>query len=193
MDETVIPLSDRELGDWERWAGRKIQWQEDDVKRLVATAKRSRERLKELETAVLCIDHGSQLYNEVVELRDRVLRKPLGLHFTPEQLAAERGYVHLAISEGCEIVACLQLFAQEDDVARVKQVAVAPERQGEGLGRRIMLAAESVAGAMGATQVVLHAREGAYEFYLRLGYSPEGEPFDEIGIRHWVMRKTLTK
>ena len=34
--------------------------------------------------ALKIIDHGSEEYRQMVKLRDDILRKPLGLGFTPE-------------------------------------------------------------------------------------------------------------
>jgi len=38
---------------------------------------------------------------------------------------------------------------------------------------------------------MLHAQRSAERFYARLGYLPEGEPFEEAGIAHQEMRKSL--
>ena len=43
----------------------------------------------------------------------------------------------------------------------------------------------------GLREVVLHARDHAIGFYARLGYAPFGEPYEEVGIPHRNMRKTL--
>jgi predicted GNAT family N-acyltransferase len=39
--------------------------------------------------------------------------------------------------------------------------------------------------------VTLHAQRSAEAFYLRLGYAPHGEPFEEAGIAHIEMRRPL--
>jgi predicted GNAT family N-acyltransferase len=39
--------------------------------------------------------------------------------------------------------------------------------------------------------MILHAREAAVPFYLKLGYALAGEPFEEVGIPHRAMEKTL--
>jgi predicted GNAT family N-acyltransferase len=39
--------------------------------------------------------------------------------------------------------------------------------------------------------VVLHARETAVSFYKKLGYTKEGNVFEEVGIPHWKMTKPL--
>ena len=35
------------------------------------------------------IDHGTKEYQQMVKLRNEILRKPLGLSFTPEELTSE--------------------------------------------------------------------------------------------------------
>ena len=41
--------------------------------------------------ALKILDHGSHEYRQMVKLRDDVLRKPLGLGFTPQELEEEKG------------------------------------------------------------------------------------------------------
>ena len=40
--------------------------------------------------ALKIIDHGTKEYQQMVKLRDDMLRKPLGLTFTPEELEEEK-------------------------------------------------------------------------------------------------------
>lgn len=56
---------------------------------------------------------------------------------------------------------------------------------------QIVLFAESVAKLRGHERLMLHARESAVPFYLRLGYEIEGEPFTEVGLTHRLMSKSL--
>mgnify|MGYP001410885457 CR=1 FL=1 len=44
---------------------------------------------------------------------------------------------------------------------------------------------------LGQPEVLLHAQSSAAPFYLRAGYSVEGDPFEEAGIPHLAMRKRL--
>ena len=137
------------------------------------------------------IQHNTPEYARVVALRRRVLREPLGLDFTPEQLAAEADDIHLAGFEGETPVACLILTPVSASEWKMRQVAVAPERQGEGLGRRLVAYSEAVAHAAGCLQMTLHARETAVPFYLSTGYEIEGEPFEEVTLTHRKMMKWL--
>jgi len=137
------------------------------------------------------VEHGSADYEATVALRYDVLRKPLGLEFSPEQLAAESSDVHCALWEGSLLVGCLVLTPQIGGVVKMRQVAVRSDRQGEGLGRVLVEFCESEAKSRGFAQMVLNARDTAVPFYLRLGYELEGDPFIEVGIPHRKMRKTL--
>lgn len=135
-------------------------------------------------------DHGSLEYNQIVDLRDRVLRKPLGLVFTPEQLAAERDEIFLADFREGAPVATLQ-FQTRAETWKMRQVAVDPEVQGQGVGSRLVRFSEDWALRSGAERFVLHARESAAPFYERLGYEVEGPMFEEVGIPHFKMTKDL--
>ncbi|HJW08141.1 MAG TPA: GNAT family N-acetyltransferase [Holophagaceae bacterium] len=137
------------------------------------------------------IEHGSADYAAEVALRDEVLRKPLGLSFTPEQLAAESDSRHLLAWDGDALVGCLLLTPRGNGIIQMRQVAVSPTRQGGGVGRALVVEAERRAAELGCTRMMLHARDTAVAFYLRLGYHAGGEPFVEVGIPHREMEKEL--
>lgn len=137
------------------------------------------------------IKHNTPDYLRVVALRRRVLREPLGLDYTPEQLAAEADDIHLAGFEGERPVACLILTPISTQEFKMRQVAVAPERQSEGLGSRLVEYCETVARDAGCRLITLHARETAVPFYLRAGYEIVGEPFEEVTLLHRKMQKWL--
>jgi predicted GNAT family N-acyltransferase len=138
------------------------------------------------------IQHNTPEYARVVALRRRVLRAPLGLDYTPEQLAAESDDIHLAGFDGETPVACLILTPASTAEYKMRQVAVAPERQGEGLGSSLVAYSEAVVRAAGGRQITLHARESAVPFYLRAGYEAVGEPFEEVTLPHRKMVKWLS-
>ena len=144
-----------------------------------------------MNTRAEIIPHNSPAYRQVVALRFRVLREPLGLTFTPEQLAAEAADTHVAIYADDRLAGCLMLQRQDAETVKMRQVAVAPEMQGQGIGRVLVTFAEDVARRQGYKTVQLNARETATPFYARLGYIPVGELFEEVGLPHLEMRKTL--
>lgn len=138
------------------------------------------------------VAHGSAVFERVVTLREAVLRKPLGLAYRAEDLAAERDQFHLGAFIDEEPVASVILQWLPDNLAKMRQMAVAPALQRTGLGARLVRALEAEAQRRGVWCIVLHARESALGFYLRLGYEVQGEPFTEVGLPHRRMEKTFS-
>lgn len=135
---------------------------------------------------------GSAPYALTVALRHEVLRIPLGLAFTLDQLASESGSHHLAaFDDAGHILGCLMLTPHSSGEVQMRQVAVKPEMQGTGLGRSLVVEAERKARELGFTRMMLHARDVAIGFYARLGYTREGDLFTEVGITHQQMAKKL--
>ena len=139
----------------------------------------------------LVADFGSPEQLASIELRKRVLRWPLGLDFTPEQLAAEMNEFHLLALDGDQLIACLVLTPQSKDTIKMRQVAVEPDWQGKGVGKKLVEFSERIAREKGFSKMVLNARDTAVPFYLKLDYEIEGEPFEEVTIPHRRMVKEL--
>lgn len=137
------------------------------------------------------IEHNSAQYQQMVALRYEVLRKPLGLQFTDEQLQQESNCLLLGLFEAGEIQACCILMPVETDNFQLKQMAVSPNQQGQGLGALLMQFAENQARVHSKSKIILHARKTALEFYKKCGYSVVGNEFEEVGIPHFVMEKLL--
>lgn len=137
------------------------------------------------------VEYGSKLYEELVALRHEVLRKPLGLFFTDEQLAAEKDFIHFGAFDEDELVGTLQLVPEAHGRMKMKQVAVDSARQGQGIGAIMVQAAEEFARDKGFIIMYCHARDLAVPFYERLGYRCVGDMFEEVTIPHWEMEKRL--
>jgi len=138
------------------------------------------------------IEFATPEYDDVVRLRYDVLRRPLGLDFTPEQLATEYAQIHLAAyDEAGRLVGYLNLTTVDDDTVQMRQVAVAPTQQSRGVGTELVRHSEWLAQQAGFQRIILHAREPAVPFYTRLDYMIVGEPFEEVTIQHRHMEKTL--
>ena len=139
------------------------------------------------------VEHNSADYLRAIALRADLLRKPLGLKFTQEQLEAEADEIHLiGATRRKFVIAVLVLGLIEPEVAKMRQVAVDSEWQNRGLGRQLVGFAEHVAIDRGATVMFCHARDVAIPFYEKLGYRQVGKPFEEVGIEHRRMEKVLT-
>lgn len=136
------------------------------------------------------VPFGSPQQLQSIALRNEVLRKPLGLHFSPEELQAENHQIHIVAIENQLVIGVLLLVILGDS-CKMRQVAVASGRQGEGIGEKMVRYSETSAVALGIQQMELHARESAVNFYLKLGYVIVGEKFEEVGIPHFRMKKNL--
>ena len=75
--------------------------------------------------------------------------------------------------------------------ARVGRMAVRADVRRQGVGGRVLRFLEAEAAKAAATEVTLHAQRYVSAFYFAHGYTEEGEPFEEAGIEHIMMRKRL--
>ena len=92
------------------------------------------------------IEHGSVFYQKMVELRTEILRKPLGLEYTEAQLAAEKSDLLLVATENNQVIGCSILTPLENNQIQLRQMAVAKDQQGNGMGAKIVIFAEKMAG-----------------------------------------------
>lgn len=134
---------------------------------------------------------NSTAMQDLIALRYNILRKPLKLQFTQEQLAAESDFFHFGFYSGDKLTACLMLVPEENNKIKMKQVAVAEEMQGKGIGKKLVMAAENFAFTTGYKKIFCHARDTAVPFYKSLGYVIIGEGFTEVGIPHHYLEKPL--
>lgn len=137
------------------------------------------------------IAFGSANYESATAMRDRILRRPLGLAFSLVDLEKEHAYRHFGLFESNTLIATVMVVPRSPGSLQVRQMAVASDRQGQGIGKRLLSAVEQQLRSEGARHLVLHARDLAIGFYERLGYIPVGAPFIEVGIPHQQMEKSL--
>ncbi len=136
------------------------------------------------------IQHGSDAYLAGVRLRDHILQNPMQVVTTEQDMASERVLTHVAGFAGDELCATCVLVP-EGQAVRMKRVAVAASFQDEGIGTAMLRFCEARAKEMGAHELYAHARETAVRFYEKAGYLVESDYFDEVGIPHVLVRKTL--
>jgi ribosomal protein S18 acetylase RimI-like enzyme len=127
----------------------------------------------------------------MVQLRNDLLRRPLGLNFTPEELEKEKEEILIGAFEEEKMLGCCMLIRQDPATVRLRQMAVLNNLQGKGIGRALMQFAENIARDRGFHKITMHARKTAVGFYEKLGYRVCGEQFEEVTIPHYVMEKLL--
>ncbi len=137
------------------------------------------------------IDYGTAAYKQMVDLRRKVLREPLGLTFSPEELENEKNDLLIAAFEDEDIIGCCILSPKDTLSIRLRQMAVSNSHQGTGIGASIMAFAENLARDKGFTKMIMHARDTAIGFYEKFGYSVNGDVFTEVNLPHHIMEKEL--
>lgn len=146
---------------------------------------------------VLRIDRSAPLYAQELDLRRRVLLAPIGLtmeRFRDLFPGVEERFEHFVAvvdhPKGERVVGCVCLLPHDPKkgVGKLMQMAVDPQRQGEGIGRKLVAELERRAfGELKLKELFCHARDDATGFYERLEWKTSGKPFDEAGVRHYKM------
>ena len=143
--------------------------------------------------ALKIIDHGSREYQQMVQLRNDILRKPLKLTLTPEELAREKDEILIGAFEEERMLGCCMLIIVDPSTVRLRQMAVLNNLQGKGIGRALMQFAENIARDRGFKKIIMHARKSAAGFYEKLGYQVCSEEFEEVTLPHYEMEKKLVQ
>lgn len=144
---------------------------------------------------VLCmideIAFKSVAYHRSLQLRDRVLRKPLGRSLSREDLSGEDQQHHIGYFSGDDLLGVLVLKPLSPSGLKLRQMAVAADARGLGIGRALVTFAEAWAVEHGYQTIAADARQGAVPFYERLRYQVSGWPFHVLGIPHYKVSKHL--
>ena len=137
------------------------------------------------------IETNAPSYADALCLRDEVLRKPLGLEWTNAELEDEKHCIHVVGIEETQVIATLLLRPIDAANVRMRQVAVHPNKQGLGIGAKLVSFAEELTGKLGYSGIRAHVRVPVAGFYRKLGYTISGDPFMEVTIPHLLATKQI--
>ncbi len=137
------------------------------------------------------IRSGTDQYREELQLRNRVLRTPLGLSLFDEDLASEINDFHIGAFDGNVLIGTLILTILSKMEVKMRQVCVDEVWRGKNVGAKLVVYAEEFARKKGYRTVMLNARKTVVGFYERLGYEKIGGEFIEVTIPHQKMQKKL--
>jgi N-acetylglutamate synthase-like GNAT family acetyltransferase len=131
-------------------------------------------------------------WKDYYDLRYRILRKPLNQALGSERNEGDEAGIHFALYEKQQLRAIARLDIQENFCAQVRFVAVEDELQGKGFGKIIMLELEDYCKAIGIKKIILHARDYAVDFYLKLDYKLIESSYKIFGVlQHFLMEKEI--
>lgn len=134
---------------------------------------------------------GGPQYEQALELRERILRRPLGLPLRDEDISNDANEHTLCALMGARVIACVMLKPAGAHTMKLRQMAVEPEFQKSGVGSALVRYAEDWARSEGVKTIMMDARAAVTPFYEKLGYAKDGAPFTSVGIPHQKMRKSL--
>jgi predicted GNAT family N-acyltransferase len=122
--------------------------------------------------------------------------------FIEEQQIAERDEWDELDPVIPHVLVFIQLASAKRDVVgtgrleptgKIGRVAVLPPYRGTGAGVAVMRRLLDLAAERGFAEVYLNAQASAIGFYERLGFRADGPEFDEVGIPHQRMRRSVGK
>ena len=126
------------------------------------------------------------------EFRWEILRKPLKNPNVPLKDNLEDVSFHfIAINSDNIIKACGRVHLNSSDEAQIRYMAVDKDHRRMGLGSAIVKKLEAEAKLLGATYVMLNARENAINFYKSNGYDEIAPYNSNIDVPHTRMEKRL--
>ena len=125
-------------------------------------------------------------------LRTAVFIEEQGIARADEWDEADATAVHAVVTTLLGMpVATGRLLQQAPGEGRIGRMAVDRALRGSGVGRQLIQALQQAAFERGDRRIVLSAQRSAEGFYQRLGYVPEGAPYDEVGIAHIGMARSF--
>lgn len=108
--------------------------------------------------------------SQILKLVSPYAEQGLMLPRTLEQIASRIDNYMVAVDSADRVIACAALEEYSPSLAEVSSVAVAPDRQGKGLGTQVVLGVERLARSRDIEE--LFALSLTDEFFLSLSYKP---------------------
>lgn len=144
-----------------------------------------------MSVSVSIMDHEDARYQELWHLREAILRKPLGMSLSNENLSRDKTNTFFIASHNDKIVGCVLMEPKDTKTVQLRAMAVYNEWQGKGVGRLLVQALEDNACQAGYNKIILHARKVVLGFYKSMHYRQVGDEFVEVGIPHFHMEKEI--
>ena len=91
------------------------------------------------------VEFNSLLQKKSIELRNKILREPLGMAFTAEELANEKNQIHIVASIRDIVIGVVILKILCDTTLKMRQVAVDFDLQNTGIGKKMIQFSEEYA------------------------------------------------
>jgi len=132
-------------------------------------------------------------FEKYYRLRYETLRQPWGEPQGSERADDDATAIHaMLVTDDGEAVGVCRLHLNTPQEGQLRFMGIRQDKQGQQLGNQLLHYLEARAKALGATSLMLQARENAVNFYRRNGYVVEEESYVLFGtIQHYRMAKQL--
>lgn len=136
------------------------------------------------------IQYGSAEYEMTRELRNRIMRVPIGLSIYDQDYTFEVNSRIVGAFKGETMLGC-SIVGKLDGECCLDFLCIDDQVQKSGIGSRLLADVENWARSQGISLLILEARVTARKFYEKHGYEAYGEIYlmEKSPVDHIMMRK----
>ena len=132
----------------------------------------------------------NSLPKDALDLRIIVFVEEQG--FVDEVDEADSFATHLVMYDNDKPIATCRFFLKEDNETYMfGRLCVLKEYRGKSLGREMLKKVEEIVKEKGGKAIILHSQYNAKDFYIRCGFTQQGEIDYEQNKPHAWMRKEV--
>ncbi|RIJ37353.1 GNAT family N-acetyltransferase [Pontibacter oryzae] len=132
-------------------------------------------------------------FEQYYRLRYQTLRAPWGQPEGSERVDDDASAIHaMLVNEAGEAIGVCRLHLNTPQEGQLRFMGIRADQQGKCLGDQLLAYLEERARNLGATRIMLQARDNAVNFYRRNGYEVHEKTYLLFGtIQHYSMGKPL--
>ncbi|WP_299822417.1 GNAT family N-acetyltransferase [uncultured Pontibacter sp.] len=132
-------------------------------------------------------------FEQYYRLRYQTLRQPWGQPEGSERADDDATAIHaMLVDDAGEALGVCRMHLATPQEAQIRFMGIRHDMQGKKLGDQLLQYQEARARQLGATRIMLQARENAVNFYRRNGYEIEEKSYLLFGsIQHYKMARQL--
>lgn len=130
-------------------------------------------------------------FTAIQEIRIQVFQKEQSVEAALEFDGLDESSDHLIAYLDGQPIGTARIRYLNHQTAKLERLAVLSQARGKGIGTKITQKALQLIANKDISKVVIHAQEYIQDLYQRLNFIPEGESFEEAGIRHIKMIRMI--
>lgn len=124
-------------------------------------------------------------------IRRQVFQEEQGVAPELEFDGRDEAAIHLLAYLGDRAVGTVRIRFLDPTTAKIERLAVLSVARGQGIGKKLMEYASAIAEQNNCEKIIIHAQAYIKELHKTLGFEQVGDEFDEAGIAHVKMIKTI--